>query len=53
MKKPKNNHWYIFSKPSDMLDIIHNAHRVTGHSAQTKTLEKIKEDYYREVLVLT
>ena len=38
MKKLKNNNLYIFLKPSDMLDIIHNAHRVTGHSAQTKNL---------------
>ena len=41
---------YIFAKPSDRLDIICNAHRVTGHIAQTKTLEKIKEDYYWESL---
>ena len=45
MKKLKNNIWYIFAKPSDRLEIIRNAHRVTVHSSQTKALEKIKEDY--------
>ena len=32
------------------LDNTRNAHIVTGHSAQTKTLEKIIEDYYWEIL---
>ena len=50
MKKLKNNNWYIFAKPSDRLDIIRNAHIVTSHSAQTKTLEKIIEDYLWERL---
>ena len=50
VKKLKNYNWYIFAKPSDRFYIICNAHRVTGHSAKTKTLEKIKEDNYWESL---
>ena len=53
MKKLKDNNLVHFAKPSDRLDIIRNAHRVTSHSAQTKTLEKIKEDCYGKALVLT
>ena len=34
--------WFIFARPSDRLDIMRNAHRLTGHSGHLKTAEKIK-----------
>ena len=42
--------WYNFARPLYKIDILQNAYKITGHSAYTKILEKIKENYNWEIL---
>ena len=42
--------WKHFAKPSNQTEIIKRCHRLVGHGALKKTSEKIKEDYYWELI---
>ena len=39
--KKVNNNWFLFPKPLEHLEIMCNAHRVTGHAGNKKSFEKI------------